>query len=307
MEISRCSVCGEYLGDYAVHSEYYKYFSKDENMKSLDGFICNKCVVKHSEIEKLYHVSFQCDIVDEFYPRIPENRHSIENSEIGRICLSSSIERCLSAVPNGGVNLENIFWEDGSSLIRVYEFDIKDLNLNNLVSPEYLYQKNLVVDAEINQEYWIVNQNLAPSKTYLIKLIDYEEGCSDEISYEDYVLGIRSEEEGNSDFDWEDVIMGCFTEIQDLSFEIVPEERRSGRFTLNHKITGITEEDERSVESDIYEMFPSIGTYIYFEKDEHGNMFIKGTVDSRGLSEYDRDDIINFINSGLRKGVIQTV
>lgn len=220
MELSRCSICGEYLGEYDIHTEYYKYLSNDEKMKNLTGFICNKCAIKHSRTEKLYHVSFfDYDVVDIFYPRVPNNRHKEEDGGIDRICLSDSLEGCLTAVPGGGMYLEDEFGEDGFSLIRVYEFDIQNINLNNIIPPEYLYQKDLVRDANISREHWVINQELIPSRTYLIKLETYDEGYPDDIRYDDYIQGMMAEEEGRRDFNWNDVINGHFTEIQNLKYE----------------------------------------------------------------------------------------
>lgn len=303
MEISRCSVCGELLGDYSLDGNYYKYLS-GEDFEGIAGLICSKCVIKHSGTDKLYHVSFCCDIVDTFEPRVPSNRHNEEDSKIGRVCLSDSIEGCLTAVPNGGMRLEEIFWEGGSSLIRIYEFDIKDIEYKNIIPPEYLYQKDLVRDANITREHWVVNKSLTPSKTYLIKLHNYDEGSSDDISYGDYIEGVLAENEGRRDFSWEEVINGSFVEILNIKYEVVPEERRSSLFRIKNEIVNISEDDFSEIESDIYHSFPNIMTWVQLEAIHPGKFMITGEIDTRGIGEYDTLDIIDYINENLSVGKI---
>ena len=93
---------------------------------------------------KLYHVNLEVgNIIKEFDPKIPliRLRDGSENFSIPRICLSASLNGCLSAVYWGGASFEDIFIDcDLSVPIRVYEFDTDDIDDNNLVTPEYLYK-----------------------------------------------------------------------------------------------------------------------------------------------------------------------
>lgn len=61
---------------------------------------------------KLYHVDLcRKEIINLFNPRIPSHTLDDENTDIPRICVSSSIEGALGSVPWGGRNMckkENI-------------------------------------------------------------------------------------------------------------------------------------------------------------------------------------------------------
>ena len=151
-----------------------------------------------------------------FYPRIPKNRADDEDSCIPRICLSSSLSGCISAVPWGGKDFETMiplvysYKENESCVIKVSVFDINDIDKNNILTPEYLYQKDYVRDAKINSEYWVINQNLKPIREHYIQVLNYFEEVVDSISYENMLL-INSDGDGKLDF--EDYIDGCFTKI----------------------------------------------------------------------------------------------
>lgn len=170
---------------------------------------------------KLYHINLEVgNIIKKFKPKIPliRLRDGSEDSSIPRICLSASLNGCLSAVYWGGASFEDIFIDYGLSIpIRVYEFDTDDIEYNNLITPEYLYKTDKVRDAMINQEYWVINQTLQPRKTYVIKINSYKEGCEDDISYEDL------EYCNNNNEDIEDYINGVFTTIQ-AAYETVNDE-----------------------------------------------------------------------------------
>lgn len=303
--MSYCRICGKPLGDYYVHTEYYKFIEENEKLGNLGGFICHKCVIEQSGIKKLYHASYSCDIIEEFIPRIPEFRAEglDENNTIPRICLSDSIEGCLSAVPWGGSRLEDLFWEEGSCLIRIYEFDIKDLNLKNLLPPEYLYSSDLVRDSNITREYWYIDEKLKPSRSYLIEIRNYDTYWPDIISFDDYLNGMYTEL-NNEYFDWEDAICGHVSQIRNLEYNKIPEERRSGVFRLNHKIEGIKEDDFTKIETDIVNEYPTTRTWVDFEKREDG-IYLVGELDTRRCFEMDTERIIDFLNERISKGKIQ--
>lgn len=302
--MSYCRICGKPLGDYCVHTEYYKLLEKNDKIGDLGGFICHKCVIKESGVKKLYHASNNCDIIEEFVPRIPEFRAEglDENNTIPRICLSDSIEGCLSAVPWGGSRLEDLFWEEGSCLIRIYEFDIKDLNLKNLLPPEYLYSSDLVRDALISGEYWYIHEKLKPSRSYLIEVDKYDMCWPDIIHYYDYITGIEAEK-ADLYFDWEDVMCGHASQIRNLEYNKIPEERRSGVFRLNHKIEGIKDDDFYEIKTDIVNEYPTVRTWVDFEKREDG-IYLVGELDTRGIFELDREKIIDYLNGIISKGKI---
>lgn len=166
---------------------------------------------------KLYHVCLaELAQGDTFYPRVPENRAVGEVSTTPRICLSDSISGCVSAVPWGGLQFDEMMisipYATESYPIKVYEFDSEDIEEGNLICPSTLYKEGLVPDAEINQEYWVVNQNLKPRKSYFISITEFIEESEDDISYEDR-LEMDRLDSLNEDYDVEDYINGCFSKI----------------------------------------------------------------------------------------------
>lgn len=120
---------------------------------------------------KFYRIERVSDnIKKEFFPCIPKKLLPvIEDSTTPRVCVSSSINGCLGSVPWGGCNLES-FIKDGNQIIRVYEFKEEDIDKNNIVNPDFLYKNDLVRDALVHDEYWIVNQKIKPYRIYNIKI-----------------------------------------------------------------------------------------------------------------------------------------
>ena len=190
---------------------------------------------------KLYHVSLDVgNIKKEFVPQIPESRMFGEDSEIPRICLSSSVSGCCSATIWGGSSFEDLFWECGQHVpIRVYEFDTNDIIAENLITPDYLYKTDKVRDAEINNEYWVINQTLKPIRTYLINVIDYEETLADDITYEDKKYCMDNDVSSEI---WESYTNGVFT-VLDLEYEILKEG--------SNEIKDIIYTDELTVKLDV--------------------------------------------------------
>lgn len=168
---------------------------------------------------KLYHVSLDVgDIKKEFMPQIPESRMVGEDNKIPRICLSSSVEGCCSATLWGGSSFEDLFWEyKQHAPIRVYEFDINDIKDGNLITPDYLYKTDKVRDAKINNEYWVINQNLKPINTYLINVKDYTEYLEEDISYKDKKYCINNDVGKDV---WQRYTNGVFTVLK-LNYDIL--------------------------------------------------------------------------------------
>lgn len=170
----------------------------------------------------LYHATMDLDIIEEFTPRIPSDRFEGEEDSTPRICVSSSIEGCLTAAPFGGSKLhENLYLPSNSNrLVRIYEFNTESIEENNIIKPEHLYQNDIVRDAEITGEHWITVP-IKPSKTYLIKLTKfYDDYCEDNVAYK-YVNKYESGE-------LEDItpyIEGCITVIYEVNYKIIPEKK----------------------------------------------------------------------------------
>ena len=120
-----------------------------------------------------YHVSMDTsDIVEKFTPRIPTEQSRIEGEDrtVPRICVAKTIEDCLTGFPEGGYKLE----ENCPMLIRVYEFDEADIEKENVVRAPELFLKNIVPDAWVTGEHWIINQSVKPKQTYLVQIKEVE-------------------------------------------------------------------------------------------------------------------------------------
>ena len=147
-----------------------------------------------------------------FYPRVPSNRAYNEDDKTPRICLSSSLGGCLSAVPWGGKGFDNMMLNSYDSLkscvIKVLVFDVEDIEYENLLKPSFLYKNDYVRDAEISSEYWVINQELKATREHYIQVTDYFEEIYDNISYEDMKII-----ENDDTLDVEDYIDGCFSKI----------------------------------------------------------------------------------------------
>lgn len=124
-------------------------------------------------MQMFYHVSLDTsDIVEEFSPRIPTEQSRIEGEDrtVPRICVARNIEDCLTGFPEGGYRLEG----NCPMLIRVYEFEEESIPQENIVRAPELFLKNIVPDAWITGEHWIVNQSIKPKRQYLIEIKEVE-------------------------------------------------------------------------------------------------------------------------------------
>lgn len=173
-----------------------------------------------------FHLTLDIDnIIQEFTPRIPSEESALlcgEELETPRICITPSLEGCLSAVPWGGIVFEDIMEDYGHYLaskpIRVYEFDLSDIPQKNIITPDILYKNDWVRDAEFTQEHWVINQNLIPIRTYVIQVTDYYESLEDNISYEDVM---HCKETGE---DIVEYFNGVYTIINDVKYRVMDEE-----------------------------------------------------------------------------------
>lgn len=170
--------------------------------------------------QRYYHLSLNINnLIDKFYPRIPDIEKMVEteNREMKRICLSNSIENCLSAVWWGASHLRDSMNEDFELLIRVYEFDLSTVNKKNIITSDELYKKDFVRDAFFTNEIWVINENIVPVKTYIINLLDFTEESVDDLSYEDMLLF-----EENPEIHYDEVWNGgVFTKITNIEYNLV--------------------------------------------------------------------------------------
>lgn len=112
----------------------------------------------------LYHVSVERVKDDLFYPRIPEIRIDGEDDTIKRICFSKKIEKCITTMPNGVHKMKNLILFENEfnipAIAYIYSIDEETIDRKNKISSSTLVRRNLVRDAIVNQETWIINQNV---------------------------------------------------------------------------------------------------------------------------------------------------
>jgi hypothetical protein len=203
-----CVLCGEEIKGYGLDLEYFKYFEADPNQEDVhnklskkDGCICSSCYLKEFKIEKLYHVSIHLEPIDWFGFRIPNSRLDDEDPYIGRICLSDSISGAISGFSYANQIIYPV--DFGDCYLRVYEFDIKDLPIEQIVPPEYLYQKDLVSDSVITREFWVAeklgeDECIEPSRSYLINVKDTRVKRTNDINYKDKLSSLKNNKDCKS-------------------------------------------------------------------------------------------------------------
>lgn len=139
----------------------------------------------------LYHVSTDLKHSGYFEPRIPSCRHQdAENDNIERVCVAPTIEDCLTAIPNGGMNLDWLNMKTrGYYLVFRIDTDKLGISPKNIISADELFKKDLVRDAEITNEYWILEPFTVPKEdSFIINLTFWDEEAHDVIPYEIYEL-----------------------------------------------------------------------------------------------------------------------
>lgn len=109
---------------------------------------------------KFYHIELATEkIIQKFIPRIPNEILENEDITTPRICVSTSLEGCLNAVPWGRLNFDYI---PMCQPIRVYEFDE-----NDYISSLELFSSNKVEDAMLTGECWLLQESV-PINSYII-------------------------------------------------------------------------------------------------------------------------------------------
>lgn len=123
---------------------------------------------------KLYHLSLYPVKNNLFVPRIPSVRFVGENNNIPRICFSTSIEGCISAIPGGINSMKVLLKNEHIEGIYLYEIDSSQIKLENIKTPMKLLKEGLVPDALWTDECWAINQKVKCKKPKLIKIKDIQ-------------------------------------------------------------------------------------------------------------------------------------
>lgn len=111
-----------------------------------------------------YHMELaKRDKIETFVPRVPDFCMPCE-AHVERVCVSDSIEGCLSAVAWGGSHLDS---HPIGTLFRVYVFDEEDY-----IVPECVATNYNVIDAIANREYWFLHE-VQPIESFLIEINNF--------------------------------------------------------------------------------------------------------------------------------------
>lgn len=144
----------------------------------------------------LYHITQKLLQEPSFTPRIPKNRIQGEDDSIERVCVSDSIEGCLSSMPRGGKNLHETI-DATNGVYRLFRINTEKLGIEeeNILTPETLYNRNLVIDSILTGEYWITSPFKVPNEDVLyIHISDFSLGAysipDPEISKKAEILGM---------------------------------------------------------------------------------------------------------------------
>lgn len=141
-----------------------------------------------------FHVTndFVLKTGDVVKPRIPKSAAIGENENIPRFCVSNSIEGCLTSVIWGLYELSK------GDVFRILEIDLDSYSEDNIIHPNELVDNDLVCDAEVCGETWIINSD--------VKIISHRDVV---------VTDIITEQCGWEGFEGYDVI--SYVDFEDIS------------------------------------------------------------------------------------------
>lgn len=187
--------------------------------------------------KKLYHVSLHLNHPGIFDLRVPESRMKDEDSVTPRICVSDSIEGCLTASAFGAHYLGESLMET-DDLMKVFVIDTEKLGLtsSDVIFPTELYQSGKVDDANLTNEYWILKDFVVPQEDQLVvKVTGFDDGdwepfwSYEERQYMDSLDIDRSDYEVVEEAYYEkyQTEFPSFCIIKDVTFDIVSNELAS--------------------------------------------------------------------------------
>lgn len=117
----------------------------------------------------LYHISKDIALNEKvFIPRVPKLRLINENRIIKRVCVSGSIENCISSFPYKKDIIVQLT-KGLPAYLSVYKVDEQLLASENLMKPDKVIE--YVDDAELKREHWILKEfTRSPSLIRIRKL-----------------------------------------------------------------------------------------------------------------------------------------
>jgi hypothetical protein len=134
-----------------------------------------------------YHLSY-LGHEGTFTPRVPANRiKGIEEETILRVCVSTTIEGCLSALPRGKMTFAQANMER-RGYYQVFKIDTEKLGIRDdfIIHSNTLYQNDWVRDAESTGECWITTPfTVSIEDTFFMKLNSWKEERNNVFAYMD--------------------------------------------------------------------------------------------------------------------------
>lgn len=170
-----------------------------------------------------YHVSTNLRHDGVFTPRIPDQRHQqAEDNTTGRVSVAPSIELCLTAIPGGGGQLDELNINQRGYYL-VFRIDTEKLGISeqDIVKSQTLYKKDFVRDAGFTEEHWILSSFTVPEEDrFIIRLYDWEEFSEDVLPYSIFEIADR---EYDGDYlsaymDIYDDLVPCSVRIQNIQY-----------------------------------------------------------------------------------------
>lgn len=143
----------------------------------------------------LFHVSLEP--VHHFAPRIPSNRGKGEDAIVPRVCTSTEIVHCISAMPYSGFPLyamQELFHLKPT--LYVYRFERSQLDFSGLgrngcarvVGWDELQRLGKVPDAAITKEHWLLDTPLCVEQV----IYEVTRGCFETAEYNEDILFAKS-------------------------------------------------------------------------------------------------------------------
>lgn len=117
-----------------------------------------------------YHLSADLSKDGHFIPRAPMDICLFEDNMTERVCVSTTIEGCLSSMPGGFMKEKT---KDFSCVMKLFKIDTNKLNIQDtdILVPEELLENHLVPDSLLTKEHWILKEFIVPSEDIsLIKI-----------------------------------------------------------------------------------------------------------------------------------------
>jgi hypothetical protein len=145
----------------------------------------------------LYHVSTDISLEEKtFIPRIPKYRISGEDTFSKRICVSNSIQNCISSFPYKN----DLMWNFRTRpvFLSVYEVNESTFSKEEIKYPEEIVDN--VMDSIDNQEHWITKEFSAIPSLIKIKNLNFSRLCKYTNHYSGHVTEFEYERE-IEDFD----------------------------------------------------------------------------------------------------------